>query len=56
MQRDLEKAISQVVDTSKSDYAIVTGIQIHAEDNRNYIAPDSSYVVINGVKQDIKVL
>jgi hypothetical protein len=54
IQEDLELAIEKVVDTSKSDYAMLTGIQIHAPDG-NYIWPAESYVVINGVKAELKV-
>ena len=44
IQEDLEHAIEKVVDTTKSDYAVLTGIQIHAPD-ANYIWPADSYVV-----------
>lgn len=54
-QSELESALRQVINTSESDYAIITGIQIHAEDNNNYIAPDVSYIVINGIRHDIKI-
>ena len=52
VQEDLEHAIGKVVDTSKSDYAMLTGIQIHAPD-ANYVWPADSYVVIDGVKKEI---
>jgi len=54
IQEDLELAIEKVVDTSKSDYAVLTGIQIHAPD-ANYIWPADSYVVIDGKKQELKI-
>jgi hypothetical protein len=54
IQEDLEHAIAKVVDTTKSDYAVLTGIQIHAPD-ANYIWPADSYVVMNGEKQALKV-
>jgi len=54
IQEDLEHIIGKVVDTSKSDYAVLTGIQIHAPD-ANYIWPSDSYVVIEGVKSELKV-
>ena len=47
IQEDLEHAIDKVVDTTKSDYAVMTGIQIHAPD-ANYIWPADSYVVMDG--------
>jgi hypothetical protein len=52
VQEDLEHIIEKVVDTSKSDYAVFTGIQIHAPD-ANYIWPADSYVVIDGEKKEI---
>ncbi len=53
IQSDLEHAIEKVVDTTKSDYSLITGIQIHAPDG-NYIWPAECYAVVNGEKQDIK--
>ncbi|MEW6067150.1 MAG: hypothetical protein AB1610_02475 [Nitrospirota bacterium] len=54
IQEDLEHAIEKVVDTSKSDYAMLTGIQIHAPDE-TYIWPGESYIVIDGKKQGINL-
>jgi len=54
IQEDLEHAIGKVVDTAKSDYSVLTGIQIHAPD-ANYIWPADSYVVMNGEKQALNV-
>lgn len=54
VQADLEHALEKVVDTTKNDYALITGIQIHASDG-NYIWPADSYVVVNGVKTELKV-
>ena len=54
IQEDLEHAIGKVVDTSKSDYAMLTGIQIHAPDG-NYIWPSESYVVANGKRKEITI-
>jgi hypothetical protein len=56
--QDLETLISKAVDTSKADYAVITGIQIHnwsmnfedEEPNLEFIQPRSVYVVNNGVK------
>ena len=52
IQSDLERAIEKVVDTKKSDYAVITGIQIHGPDG-NYIWPADSYVVVDSKKQVI---
>ncbi len=54
IQEDLEHGIENVVDTGKSDYAVFTGIQIHAPD-ANYIWPSDSYAVIEGKKQGLKI-
>jgi len=54
IQKDLEHAIGKVVDTSKSDYAMITGIQVHAPDG-NYIVPDKSYVVLKSKKQALRI-
>jgi len=54
VQSDLEHVLSKVVDTKKSDYAVITAIQIHAPDG-NYVSPDESYVVVNGHKEEITV-
>ena len=54
IQEDLEHALEKVVDTKKSDYAVLTGIQIHAPD-ANYIWPADSYVVVDGEKQELKI-
>ncbi|GAB4818999.1 hypothetical protein N2152v2_006045 [Parachlorella kessleri] len=53
---DLEFLISKAVDTSKADYAVVTGVQIHnwgqefdnEEPNMEFVAPAKVYAVING--------
>ncbi len=52
IQTDLENTIKAVVHTDKSDYAVVTGIQIHGPE-KNYVWPVSCYAVIDGAKQDI---
>jgi len=55
IQEDLEHAIEKVVDTTKSDYAVLTGIQIHAPD-ANYIWPADSYVVMDGEKKELQIV
>jgi hypothetical protein len=54
IQTDLEHVLEKIVDIKKSDYAIMTGIQIHGPDS-NYIWPAECYAVVNGIKQDIKL-
>jgi len=55
---DLEKLISKSVDTSKADYAVITGVQIHnwarsldtpGSYSMEFVAPSSCYAVVNGV-------
>ncbi|MDO9289205.1 MAG: hypothetical protein Q7T83_10480 [Thermodesulfovibrionales bacterium] len=54
IQTDLENTLKNVVDTNKSDYAIITGIQIHGPD-ANYIWPAECYGVVNNKKHGLKV-
>jgi hypothetical protein len=52
MLEELEAILSEVVDTKKADYAVFSGIQINGPET-NYIAPLSSYLVIDGQKKEI---
>ena len=60
----VRELINETVDTSKADYAVVTGIQIHSTTANNrtwhpaleFIAPTSMYVVKDGVRNDLDVL
>ncbi len=54
IKEDFENALNKTVDTKHSDYAFITGIQIHAPDT-NYIWPADSYVVIDGKKMELKI-
>jgi len=45
---DLERLVELTVDTSVSDYAILSGIQIHGPDRKQYIWPGAMYAVVNG--------
>jgi hypothetical protein len=55
---DLNYLISQTVDPTKADYAVVTGVQIHnwgttfddESPNLEFVAPAQVYVVVNGFK------
>ncbi|MBI5196195.1 MAG: hypothetical protein HZA10_07725 [Nitrospirae bacterium] len=53
IQKDLEHAINTIIDKAKSDYALLTGIQIHGPDT-NYVGNVSGYVVVNNVREEIK--
>jgi hypothetical protein len=54
IQTDLENTIKKVVDTNKSDYAVITGIQIHGPES-NYIWPGACYAVVNNEKLSLTV-
>ncbi|MBI4698504.1 MAG: hypothetical protein HY758_06215 [Nitrospirae bacterium] len=54
IQADLENTIKKVVNIEKSDYAVITGIQIHEADG-NYIWPAACYAIVNGEKISLKV-
>ena len=49
IQDDFRNAFKQIVDTKQSDYAFVSGIQIHAH-NGNFIWPAESYMVVQNKK------
>eukprot|EP01025_Chloroclados_australasicus_P046802 TRINITY_DN5174_c1_g1_i1.p1 TRINITY_DN5174_c1_g1~~TRINITY_DN5174_c1_g1_i1.p1 ORF type:complete len:499 (-),score=81.53 TRINITY_DN5174_c1_g1_i1:334-1713(-) len=62
IRSDLEALIEGAVDTSKADYAVITGIQIHSwpepgsgKAAMELIEPASSYVVIDGKKSEIEL-
>jgi len=54
IQKDLELALEDIIDINASDYAVITGIQIHRPDG-NYVSPVSCYAVVDGVKQECEL-
>lgn len=54
IQKDIESALKITVDVTKSDYAIITGIQIHGADG-DYVSPAECYAVVNGKKEELKL-
>jgi len=52
IQADLEALLAVLIDTRKSDYAVITGIQVHRPDG-NFIAPISSYAYVDGTKREL---
>ncbi|GAB4823828.1 hypothetical protein N2152v2_010874 [Parachlorella kessleri] len=60
---DLDFLISKAVNTSKADYAVVTGVQIHNwaeefdsdEPNLEWVAPVNVYAVVDGKRYDIDI-
>ena len=53
---DLEHLIDKTVDITMSDYAILSGIQIHGSDKEQYIWPGQMYVVKDGQRHEIKLV
>ena len=54
IQTDLESVIGKIVDPGRSDYALITGIQIHGPEN-NYVWPSSFYAMVNGEKKILEL-
>lgn len=52
IQTDLENTLRKVVDTNKSDYAVITGIQVHGP-YANYVWPASCYAIVSGERREI---
>jgi hypothetical protein len=55
IQQDIERVITKTVDTGSSDYALFTGLQVHAPDGLNYIVPDVSYAIVGKVRHDLRL-
>ena len=51
---ELERTLADVVDASRTDYAVATGIQIHAPGGRNLIQPRTFYANIDGDRRKVK--
>jgi hypothetical protein len=54
VQKDIEYALNTIVDRRKSDYAVISGIQIHGPE-RNYVWVASCYAVVNEVMEKIEI-
>lgn len=52
---DLEKMIELTHNLDKSDYAVLTGIQLHGPGNVNYVWPSVLYAVVNNEKHEIRL-
>jgi hypothetical protein len=52
IQTDIERVLEKVVDITKSDYALFTGVQIHTP-YANYVWPSECYSVIEGRRDEI---
>ncbi|WP_333653955.1 hypothetical protein [Dissulfurispira sp.] len=54
IQKDLEHVLNTIIDRSRSDYAMVTGIQIHGPEH-SYVYPAACYVVVNEMFEQLKI-
>lgn len=54
VQKDIEYALNSIVDRRKSDYAVISGVQIHGPEH-NYVWVASSYAVVNEVMEKIEI-
>lgn len=52
---DLEKMLELTLNPDKSDYAVLTGVQLHGRDNVNYVWPSVLYAVVNQQKHEIRL-
>lgn len=52
---DLERSIEATVDTSKADYAVFSGVQIHGPERVNHIWPGPMYAVVSGDRKDLSL-
>jgi len=50
---DLERLISLVVDREHADYAVITGVMVHAPNGRSYISPGKVYSVVQGKEEPL---
>lgn len=53
IREDLERMIQLTVDPSTTDYAVLTGVQIHGPAHKDWIWVETSYVVVDGVKRPL---
>jgi hypothetical protein len=54
IQADIENTLTKVVDPAKSDYAVITGMQIHGPD-ANFVQPGSCYAVVDGRRRELEL-
>ncbi len=50
IREDLERLLAATVDAAQSDYAVLTGIQVHGPDRAQYVWPGEMYAVVGGRK------
>lgn len=54
IKEDFESALNKTIDKKRSDYAFITGIQIHGPDS-NYVWPSGSYCIVKGKRKNINL-
>ncbi|GAB4427676.1 MAG: low-co2 inducible protein lcib [Anaerolineae bacterium] len=52
---DLEHMIALSVNPATSDYAVLSGVQIHASDYSDYVWPAEMYAVVNGQRHELSL-
>lgn len=52
---DLERAITDTVDTRRADYCVFTGVQIHAPDGRRFVWPQAMYAVVQAKRIELEL-
>ena len=50
---ELERMIELTVDTTRSDYAVLTGVQIHGPEASDYIWPNEMYAVVGQARRPL---
>ena len=50
---DLERAVAASGQADGSDYAVFTGVQIHAPGGQNYVWPAMRYVMVDGILRQL---
>ena len=54
IREDLERMIALTVDPARSDYAVLTGIQIHGPDGADYVWPGTLYAVVSAQRYEFE--
>ncbi len=52
---ELERMIQLTVDTTRSDYAVLTGVQIHGPEASDYVWPDVMYAVVDQARRPLTI-
>lgn len=52
---DLERMIGLTVDEDTADWAVLTGVQIHAPDGGTLLWPGTLYAVVEGQRQELQI-